>query len=138
MEGFRGKLVVPAGQVRTWWELISAALDQRVYSADATLNAKMRQQMKDRFRAAPIFIRRFFPSANIFLVDAYKGNTNGVINQAAWNIAADITDAGTGNGALYVGAAAYDRLGRVGSASEAVYAAAETTIEVDIEMASVK
>lgn len=130
MENFTGKLVVPAGEIRTWQELIFAALDERVFTAgNATLDGQQRSQMKDRFRAATAWVRSFRPAGNIYVVNAYKGNVNGAMTQAAWTLPTDITDPTTGAGALYEGGIEYKREHRIGLASEAIYAAAETVID---------
>lgn len=136
-ESFVGKVNAPAGEVRTWQELLFAAIDQRTYTAGAgapevALNAKQRRQMKDRFRAATGYIRRFKPAANVFLLNAYKGNVNGTVTQAAWTLPGDVTGATTGAGAEYDGGVEYRPMQQIGMASDAVYAAAATLIDVEI------
>lgn len=131
MDIFKGNIKIIAGEIHTWQELILVAIEARTYSADGPTNTKLKRQAKERVPAAHAFIRRFLPSANIFIVDAYKGNTNGTINQAAWTLPGDLT-ASPGGGDQYDGGVEYKRH-RVGLASEAIYAAADATINVEIE-----
>lgn len=135
---FSGRLHITGGTIKTWQELLLAAIDTRVYDAnDAAQNTKMRRQMKDRFRAASAYIRRFIATNNIFLIDAYKGNVNGTITQLAWTLPGDVTAAGAGKGTQYDAGIEFSKDGRTGLASEAIYAAADTDIDVEISVESV-
>lgn len=132
MEIFNGDVKVLAGTIKTWQQLIMTAIDARVFSADAPTNAKLRAQAKDRVRGASAYIRRFYPATNIYTIDAYKGNTNGTLSQAAWTLPGDVT-ASPGGGTQYDGGIEQLRNHRTSLSSEAVYAAADTTINVLVE-----
>lgn len=134
---FSGRLHITGGTIKTWQQLILAAIDERDYDADGPTNLKMRAQMKDRFRAASAYIQRFIATNNIFLIDAFKGNVNGTITQAAWALPGDVTAAGAGTGTQYDAGLEFSLDHRVGLASQAVFAVLDTDIDVDISVQSV-
>lgn len=138
MFGFTGRLKLIGGEIHTWQELIFAAIDARVYSPDGPTNVIRRNQAKDQFRAASAYLRRFKPSGQLFLIDAYKGNVNGTLSQASWNLPDDVTDqAVAGTGAEYDGGVEYSQDYRTGLASQALYSDANIDIEVEIERSSI-
>lgn len=132
MVTFTGTLKALAGEIRTWQELLLRAIDERDYGS-----ATNRQHMKDRFYAASGVVKMFKPAANIFIIDANKGNTNGTLAQASWALPGDVTGAAPGTANEYDGGVEYSRDYRVSLGSEAVYAAADTEIDVVIVAESI-
>lgn len=122
---FNGQVKILAGTFKTWYELIIAAVNARTY-ASATEKARV----VSMWRQAAGTSMRFKPSANIYTLDAWKGNANGVITQSAW-AAGDFT-ASPGGGRQFDGGIEYGPYRDVPLTNQVVYAAADTTIDLDV------
>lgn len=130
MNNFQGKVKILAGEFRTLQELILAALGARTFNSNADLNAKQKAHAQSMWTATFSIHTKIKPATNVYLLDAYKGNTNGVIDQTKW-AAADVTVADQGGGELLEGGIEHEIYERIGVASKLIYAAADTLIELN-------
>lgn len=122
---FNGQVLIAAGAFKTWYQLIIAAVAARDYD-EAAEEARVISMWRQ-----PIGVNMTFkPSANIYTVDAWKGNVNGVITQAEW-AAGDFT-ASPGGGWIYEGGIEYGPYNDVPLMNRVVYAAAETVINLNV------
>lgn len=127
-------LKVLAGTIKTYEELIMTALDARTYSADADLNASRKAQQKSWFKGGAMVAQvSMKPDVNVYSIDAFKGNRNGVIDQAAWTLPDDVTDQ-PGGGELCEGGVLKTFPNYFGLSSRAIYAAADAVIFFDVSM----
>src|SRR6266404_9760515 len=97
---FNGNVKILAGTFKTWQELIRLAVEARNY-----VSADEKARVSSMWRAQTSSHLKFRAAANIYIADAWKGNVNGVITQAAW-IAGDFT-AAPGGGELFDGGVEY-------------------------------
>lgn len=123
---FQGRVKILAGTFKTWQQLIIAAVTARTY---VSAEAKTRDISMWRSQVTSKFVFKAI-AGNIYTVNAWKGNNNGTVDQAAW-AAGDFT-ASPGGGSLFDGGVEYKR-DRVSLAHEIVYAAADTEIDLDVE-----
>jgi hypothetical protein len=133
MNTFEGNLKITGGTIKTWQELLTNAIRARTYSADGPTNTKLQNEAIGRFRGGFAFIRRMLPNLNIASIDAYKGNQNGVLDQTKWTLPGDI-NLQPGGGNHFDGGIEYRRNWKIAIASVGIYAAADTVIEVELEV----
>ncbi len=135
---YEGSLKILSGEIRTWQELLIAAINARVYSADSAINAAQRALAIGHFRGAQVYVRRLLPMGHVFTIDAFKSNKQGVLDQSGWTLPEDVT-AIPGGGNQMDGGVEYRRNWKLSIASVAVYAwdgaaSADTTIYVEFEV----
>lgn len=79
-----GAATLPNDTPMTFLELALSIINARTFDADAGENTARKNAALSRAR--PLFAGEVFiePSDNIYMVDAYKGVTNGVVVGADW------------------------------------------------------
>lgn len=130
MAVFNGRLFIAAGEFKTIGELIRTAIAARVYSIIPSTQTRQVEHMQGAMRGTESIETRIVPENNIYMADAWKGNNNGVIDQAQWD-AGDFT-ASPGGGELLDGGVERLFMNRIGLDSRIVYAAADSYIDIDV------
>ncbi len=122
---FNGQVKITAGTFKTWYELIIAAIAARDYDTAAE-EARVISMWRQPFGVNVTFKC----STDIYTLDAWKGNVNGVITQSEW-VAGDFT-ASPGGGWLYEGGVEYGPYLDVPIMNRVVYAAADSVIYLNV------
>lgn len=127
---FNGSVKILAGEIKTWYELMFAAIEARTYSADGPTNLQRRLDYQSRVRSLPAGTMIVKAKAGDFYVmDAYKNVQNGVTQSGL--VAGDFTaEPGGGIKLPFFGDAQWHTLYDVAVGGQLVYAAADTVIYV--------
>lgn len=130
---YQGSVKALAGLFKTYMELIHTGIDARTYSAVGARDAEIKLALKRRFTAqtaAGVFTN---PTGPIYVIDAFKGNVNGIITQASW-AAGDVTAEPGGGELMTEGKLNPSGYGgdRFELGNRLIYAAADTVIYLDV------